>query len=113
MLASAQQHRVTGMKSKLYAVFTAAALALALPSAASAQQTPPAGYYVHQEVVYQNDGGAPDDRTYFLRLARHIGAHIAATEGDVEISVVDFAAGIKVFEQAKTHKDLAKVIDDL
>lgn len=72
---------------------------------------PPADYYQFQKVVYQNDGGMPDDRAYFLRVLRHIGAHIAATKGNVEISVVNFAAGVKVFKDANTDAELAKAID--
>lgn len=92
----------------------AAALALAAPIA-SAQAFdpahPPAGYYVHQKVVYQNDGGAPNDRDYLLRELRHISAHVAATKGDVEISVVSFAAGVPVFVTAKKDAELAKALD--
>ncbi|GHD00512.1 hypothetical protein GCM10019060_34150 [Novosphingobium pokkalii] len=70
-------------------------------------------YYVFQRVVYQNDGGWPDDKAYFNRLLHHIGAHIAATDGKVEISVVNFAAGVKLFVMAKEDADLAKAIDGL
>jgi len=70
-------------------------------------------YYSFQKVVYQNDGGWPDDKAYFNRLLRHIGAHIAATDGKVEIRVVNFAAGIKLFVMAKEDAELAKSIDAL
>ena len=78
------------------------------PSAAA-----PAGYYVAQKVVYQNSAGWPDEKTYFQRLLRNIGAHISATDGNVEISVVSFAAGVKLFQLAKTDPALAKTLDDL
>jgi uncharacterized protein len=68
-------------------------------------------YYQFQKVVYQNSGGLPDDRAYFLRVLRNIGAHVAATEGDVEIRLVSFSGGVKVFQQAKTDPELAKAID--
>ncbi len=73
----------------------------------------PAGesYYQFQKVVYQNSGGLPDDRAYFLRVLRNIGAHIAATEGNVEIRLVSFSGGVKVFQQAKSDPELAKAID--
>lgn len=73
----------------------------------------PAGdsYYSFQRVVYQNSGGLPDDRAYFLRVLRNIGAHVAATEGNVEITLVSFSGGVKVFEQAKSDPELAKAID--
>ena len=68
-------------------------------------------YYQFQQVVYQNSGGLPDDRAYFLRVLRNIGAHIAATEGNVEIRLVSFSGGVKVFQQAKSDPELAKAID--
>ena len=68
-------------------------------------------YYQFQKVVYQNSGGLPDDRAYFLRVLRNIGAHVAATEGDVEIRLVSFSGGVKIFQQAKTDPELAKAID--
>jgi intracellular sulfur oxidation DsrE/DsrF family protein len=74
---------------------------------------PPAGYYVFQKVVYQNDGGAPDDHAYFERLLRNIGGHIEATDGKVEIRVVSFASGVKLFQMAKTDAGLAASVDAL
>jgi intracellular sulfur oxidation DsrE/DsrF family protein len=64
-------------------------------------------------VVYQNDGGWPDDRTYFDRLLRNLGAHIAATEGKVEIRVVNFSSGVKLFQIAKSDAALAAILDVL
>ena len=74
---------------------------------------PPAGYYAFQKVVYQNDSGWPDDRGYFDRLLRNLAAHIAATDGKVEIRVVSFSAGVKLFQLAKTDAELAASIDSL
>lgn len=74
---------------------------------------PPAGYYTFQKVVYQNDGGWPDDRAYFERLLHNLAAHLAATEGKVEIRVVSFSAGVKLFQLAKTDADLAASVDSL
>ncbi len=68
-------------------------------------------YYQFQQVVYQNSGGLPDDRAYFLRVLRNIGAHITATEGNVEIRLVSFSGGVKLFQQAKSDPELAKAID--
>jgi uncharacterized protein len=75
--------------------------------------TPGSSYYTFQKVVYQNDGGWPDNKAYFQRLLRHIGAHIAATDGKVEIRVVNFAAGVQLFVMARDDAELAKSIDDL
>ncbi len=70
-------------------------------------------YYTFQRVVYQNDGGMPDNHAYFTRLLHNIGAHIAATDGKVEIRVVDFASGVTLFQMAKTDADLRAQIDGL
>ena len=74
---------------------------------------PPPGDYAFQKVVYQTDGGWTDDRAYFERFLRNIKAHIAATGGKVEIRVVDFAAGVKMFQMATTDPALAAQIDAL
>ena len=74
---------------------------------------PPSGYYVFQKVVYQNDSGWPEDRGYFERLLRNLAAHIAATDGKVEIRVVSFSAGVKLFQMAKTDPALAASLDSL
>lgn len=73
----------------------------------------PENYYTFQHVVYQNDGGWPDNRAYFLRLLHHISAHIAATQGQVEIRVVNFASGVTLFQLAKTDSDLRSEVDAL
>ncbi len=73
----------------------------------------PAGYYVPQKVVYQNDSGWPDDHAYFDRLMRNLAAHVAATEGKVEIRVVNFSYGVKLFQMAKTDATLAASLDTL
>jgi len=105
------------MKNMLFAVcFGIGAVLLAsVPAGATdpMSDSAPAGYYVFQKVVYQNDGGLPDDRAYFERLARNIGAHIAATEGKVEIRVVSFSGGVKAFQLAKSDAALAASIDGL
>lgn len=95
------------------------ALGFALPSVGAAaapdplNDAPPAGYYTFQKVVYQNDSGWPDDRGCFERLLRNLAAHIAATDGKVEIRVVSFSAGVKLFQLAKTDADLAGSLDSL
>ena len=100
----------------LSALPIAAALALALlPGLARAADAPApaAPYYVFQKVVYQNDGGMPDAKSYFHRLLHHIAAHIAATNGKVEIRVVNFASGVQMLIMAKDDPELAKQLDDL
>lgn len=87
--------------------------AIAAPMSDPMNAAPPPGYYVFQKVVYQNDGGWPDDRAYFDRLLRHIGAHLAATDDKVEIRVVSFAAGVKLFTMAKSDAALAAELDQL
>lgn len=73
----------------------------------------PAGYYAFQKVVYQNDGGLPDDRAYFSQLLRNLAAHVEATNGRVEIRVVSFARGVALFQMAKSDPELAGRIDAL
>ena len=65
-----------------------------------------APYYVFQRVVYQNDGGLPDNHAYFGRILHNIAAHIAVTDGKVEIRVVNFAAGVTLFQLARTDTEL-------
>jgi intracellular sulfur oxidation DsrE/DsrF family protein len=93
----------------------AALIALAGPSLAqtSTGAAAAAPYYVFQRVVYQNDGGMPDNHAYFARILHHIGAHIAATDGKVEIRVVNFAAGVTLFQMAATDTELRTQIDAL
>lgn len=74
---------------------------------------PPPGYYTFQKVVYQNDGGWPDDHSYFGRFLRNINAHLVATDSKVEIHVVSFAAGVKMFQMARTDATLSTQIDAL
>lgn len=93
----------------LFAVHSATAAAGPDPL----NDAPPAGYYTFQKVVYQNDSGWPDDRGYFERLLRNLSAHIAATDGKVEIRVVSFSAGVKLFQLAKTDAGLAASLDGL
>ncbi len=88
-------------------------VALAAPPTNPMTAPPPPGYYVFQKVVYQNDGGGPDDHAYFQRFLRNITAHIEATDGKVEIRVVSFAAGVKLFQMAKTDPALAADLDRL
>ena len=106
-----------GQRRGWYArIAVAIALAPVIAVAPCLAETPAstaAPYYVFQRVVSQNDGGWPDNHAYFARLLRHIGAHIAATDGKVEIRVVNFAAGVTLFQMAKTDDDLRAQIDGL
>jgi len=95
------------------AVVTVTSACVHVQTKNDAMTTAPAddSYYQFQRAVYQNSGGLPDDRAYFLRVLRNIGAHVTATEGNVEIRLVSFSGGVKVFQQAKTDPELAKAID--
>ena len=96
------------------AIVLGLAASLAVAAGPARADTPtPAPYYTFQRVVYQNDGGMPDNHAYFARLLHHIGAHIAATDGKVEIRVVNFAAGVTLFQMAATDADLRGQIDGL
>lgn len=102
------------------------AAAVALGGSVAAAQTPPfapgadvmtapvqPGYFVHQKVVYENDGGLPDDKTYFNFILRNIANHLDATGGNVEIRMVSFGRGVALFALAKTDPALAAQIDAL
>jgi intracellular sulfur oxidation DsrE/DsrF family protein len=96
------------------AALAAATPAAAFPTAADPMTAAvPAGYYAFQKVVYQNDGGLPDDRAYFGQLLRNVGAHLDATGGRVEIRVVSFARGVSLFQMARTDPELAARLDAL
>jgi uncharacterized protein len=72
----------------------------------------PAGYYTDQKVVYHNDGGGPDNATYFRRLLNNLRNHVAALGKDhVEIHVVDHGDGVVMLQMAKTDEKLAQAID--
>lgn len=74
----------------------------------------PAGYYQDQKVVYHNDGGSPDNATYFRRMLNTINNHVEAVGKEhVEIRVVDHGGGVELFQQAKTDKELASRLDTL
>jgi intracellular sulfur oxidation DsrE/DsrF family protein len=112
------------MKRSVTLLF-AAAVVLAASASANAQTPPFApgsdvmtapvqpGYFVHQKVVYQNDGGLPDDKAYFKFILRNMTNHLAATGDDVEIRVVSFGRGVSLFVLAKTDPALAAQIDAL
>jgi intracellular sulfur oxidation DsrE/DsrF family protein len=70
--------------------------------------------YQDQKVVYHNDGGMPDNATYFKRLLASIKNHVTAVGKDhIDLRVVDLGAGVDLFEMAKTDKELADRLDDL
>lgn len=93
----------------------ACTLALSLSStAATALETAPTGYYADQKVVYQNDGGGPDDAAYFRHLLAYLHNHVQAVGRDhVEIRVVDHGPGVDLFALAKGDRGLAERIDGL
>ena len=114
-LPDIQHQRETRMKIVTVSLLLIACAGHANSSWAADEQpnAPPPGYYVFQKVVYQNDGGWPDDRAYFDRPLRNLAAHITATEGKVEIRVVNFSSGVKLFQIAKTDAALAANLDAL
>jgi intracellular sulfur oxidation DsrE/DsrF family protein len=79
---------------------------------ATAVLAAPPGYYTDQKVVYHNDGGGPDNATYFRRMLGNLRNHIAAVGKDhVEIRVVDHSDGIILLQMAATDEKLAQMID--
>ena len=101
---------IRAMPLALFCLLGCAANAAPHSNGAAAKQT---DTYAFQKVVYQNSGGYPDDKTYGQRVLRHVAAHIAATHGQVEIRVVSFAAGVKLFLNAKEDPEIARSLDDL
>ena len=106
------------MKSMIAISLAAAVCSLSTTSAPALAADPmtappPAGYYVFQKVVYQNDGGLGDDRAYFDRELHNIANHIAAVDGKVEIVVVNWGPGLKPLQMAKSDPALAAMIDGL
>ncbi len=101
-------------------LYALAGIAIAMPLHAVHAQArnpltdpPPPGYYTFQKVVYQNDGGWPDDHGYFERFLHNINAHLTATDGHVELRVVNFGSGVKMFVMARSDASLASQIDAL
>jgi uncharacterized protein len=87
------------------------ALLLTAISATGAWAAPP-GYYADQKVVYHNDGGFPDNPTYFRRVLNNLRNHVAAVgKGHIEIRVVNHGDGVIMFQEAMTDEKLAQAID--
>ena len=94
---------------RLFLLWLGVLLSSPLPALAA-----PPGYYTDQKVVYHNDGGWPDNATYFSHLLRNLHNHIAAVGKDhVEIRVVDHGDGVILFQLAKTEPKFAQAIDAL
>ena len=96
----------------------AMALLVALPMVAGwsieRAYAEPTSYYQDQKVVYHNDGGRPDNASYFMRMLNSIHNHIEAVGKEhVEIRVVDHGGGLELFQLANTNKELASRLDDL
>lgn len=72
----------------------------------------PANYFKDQKVVYHNDGGGPDNATYFRKILTNLKNHVAAVGKDhVQIRVVDHGDGVIMLQMAKTDEKLAQLID--
>ena len=91
------------------------AFAISLVSfSAFSLETAPAGYFKPQKVVYHNDGGGPDNATYFKRMLNSLKNHVEALgKVELEIRVVDHGGGVELFQLANTDKDIAGRIDAL
>ena len=87
------------------------ALLLVAISATGVLAAPP-GYYKDQKVVYHNDGGGPDNATYFRKMLNNLKNHVAALgKSHVQIRVVDHGDGVIMLQMAKTDEKLAQLID--
>jgi intracellular sulfur oxidation DsrE/DsrF family protein len=67
-----------------------------------------------QKVVYQNNGGLPDNPTYFRRLLASLQNHVDAVGPErADIRVVSFASGLELFVAARADALLSAQIDAL
>ena len=73
-----------------------------------------ASYFGEQKVVYHNNGGVPDNTTYFKKMLLNIKNHVAAVGKDhLKLKVVDHGMGVDLFKVANTDADIAATIDAL
>jgi intracellular sulfur oxidation DsrE/DsrF family protein len=89
---------------------------LAAVGAYAASGPGPAGkpHYKEQKVVYHNDGGTPDNKSYFKRLLRNVNNHVDALgKGRINLRVVSLGDGLVLFQEAQADPDLAGQIDTL
>lgn len=100
------------MRRRTFATLLPLLALMAIPAMAAGDV--PAGYYLDQRVVYQNDGGRPDNATYFKHLLGNLENHVEAVGKDhVQVRVVDFGDGVDLFQMAAKDPMLARRIDDL
>ncbi len=112
MNARRSQHDRRGILFGFVALYALAASLRAGP--ASAMEIAPRGYYADQKVVYQNDGGTPDNAAYFKRLLGNLKNHVEAVGMDhIQVRVVDFGDGVDLFKMASNDPKLANQIDAL
>lgn len=93
-----------------------AAFGAVLTIGAARAQAPgvPPGYYTDQKVVYENDGGSPDNAAYFRKLLTNVKNHVAAVGKDhIQLRVVDHGEGVALLQMANQDHDLAARIDAL
>jgi intracellular sulfur oxidation DsrE/DsrF family protein len=100
------------MKTSLKSMF--AALAILFAYGTTQVSAADVGYFSDQKVVYHNNGGAPDNATYFRQMLKTIDNHIASLgTGHIEIRVVSHTDGVDLFQIAQADKDLAGRLDAL
>lgn len=100
------------MRRRTFAAALSLLAVMAVPAMAASEV--PAGYYSDQKVAYQNDGGAPDNATYFKHILGNMKNHIEAVGKDhIQVRVVDFGDGIDLFKMASSDPKLAGQIDAL
>ncbi|MCE4226476.1 hypothetical protein HCU64_22265 [Methylobacterium sp. C25] len=102
---------MTGVLSRVATILLM--LGLGVGPALALGEAPP-GYYTSQKVVYHNDGGPPDNVTYFKRLLGNLRNHVQAVGKDrLDLRVVDHGDGVSLFQIAQNDKDLSGGIDTL
>ena len=79
-----------------------------------ARATGKSSAYQGQKVVYQNNGGLPDNPTYFRRLLTSLQSHVEAVGAErADIYVVSLAGGLDLFVIARTDALISAQMDAL
>ena len=68
-----------------------------------------AGLLQRSECGYHNDGGGPDNATYFRKMLNNLKNHVAPWARPMR--VVDHGDGVTMLQMANTDEKLAQLID--
>jgi len=98
------------MKATILAIVMTVVMGLGLGTV----QAGPPEHYQDQKVVFHNNGGYPDNTTYFKKLLLNIHNSVEAVGKDhIQVRVVNHGPGLDLFITANTDPDMAARIDAL